>query len=337
MGGCEFLHGESLSKKIQEVCQGDRVRCAVAFLGQGVKAQLFPNGIDEVEIMCDISMNCTSKRALMEFGAPTSARKAGNQKLKVCDGLHGKLYLSSRGAVIGSPNMSTRGLGRSLKGDWNLETGVFFAPESDAWRHANDWFNEEFGENLVVSWKDVNRAADVARDAGRPPKSKELSNSVFSRVFEFTETFDNVLFVISGDLIPDDIDTARMQTHAEQSRQGQHSDLKRESIVHDEPRVLRGRFDQAIVYWMPDKSKDQEVQAYVEIVPVPIDKADTLFGKDDWKQAWKSLSESAPSQHKVIKADRSTALQLLKGYGPFVGNAAALRERLEQIGFQPYG
>uniref|UniRef100_UPI0035CB880F hypothetical protein n=1 Tax=uncultured Sphingomonas sp. TaxID=158754 RepID=UPI0035CB880F len=335
MGECEFLYGKDLSKKILDVCQGDSVKCAVAFLGQGVKAQLFPTGIGDVQIMCDISMKCTSKRALMEFGAPTGARKAGNHNLKVCDGLHGKVYISSKGAVIGSPNMSTRGLGRSLNGDWNLETGVFCTPDSDAWRRAESWFTEKFSKQSVISWKDVKRATDVARDAGRPPRANELPNSVFSRVFEYTETFDNVLFVISGDPIPDDIDSERTRTHAKQSKQGQHSDVERVSIVHDEPSVLKGRFDQAIVYWMPKKAKDQEVQAYVEIVPVPIDKADTLFGRDDWKQAWESLSESMPSPDDVIEVDRSTALRLLEDDGPFVGNAAALRERLEQIGFRP--
>ena len=335
MDDFEFLYSEGLSGRIRDVCRGSRVRCAVAFLGQGVKAQLFPDGIGDVEILCDISMNATSRWALMEFGAPTSASKAGNPKLKVHDGLHGKMYLSSLGMVMGSPNMSTRGLGRTLKGDWNCETGVFCPPGSAAWKKASEWFDAEFHNRSAVSWKDVERAATVARDAGRPPKPEELVPSVFSRVFDFPSTFDNVLFVVSDESILDNIEKARKRTHAEQSRQGLHSGVDRDSIVHDEPHVLKGLFDRAVVFWMPEKARDHEILAYVDIVPVPYDNADTLFGLANWKQAWRTLGEAAPSRHDAIVPDRATALRLLEHGGSFVGDAAALRERLEQIGFEP--
>jgi hypothetical protein len=70
-GISEFLQGPELAKRIRRICSEDLVDCAVAFLGRGMRAELFPRTNQVVRIVCDIAMGCTSQKALMEFGAPT--------------------------------------------------------------------------------------------------------------------------------------------------------------------------------------------------------------------------------------------------------------------------
>lgn len=119
-GEVDFLIEASLSDRIRHVCGGANVRCAVAFWGTGAAASLFPCGLQEATLICDISMGGTSRAALLEMGAPF------NPKLMVRDGLHAKIYVSDRGPIIGSANASDNGVGLVPGAAGRLiEAGIF--------------------------------------------------------------------------------------------------------------------------------------------------------------------------------------------------------------------
>jgi hypothetical protein len=103
------LVGDELANKIREICAADEVDCAVTFWSGSSRDELFPRWKKQkVRIICDISMGCNSKGSLEAYGAPK------NPLLRVWDGLHAKVFVSSAGAVVGSANASFNGLGRNL-------------------------------------------------------------------------------------------------------------------------------------------------------------------------------------------------------------------------------
>jgi len=279
-----FLHGKALTEKIKEICAGEDVRCAVAFLGQGVRSKLFPIGIENVQIICDIGMGCTTKWALQEFGAPKSAKAGANSKLRVCDGFHGKVYLSSRGAVIGSPNMSNHGLGRTLAGDWNLETGVFCLPESDACKKARIWFDEAFNTSLPVSWMDVCRAADAVRDAGRPPNNEELRDlSLLERVERFPNRFEGITFLITEEDLPQAKERELLDKEDYDTKDGV------EVIVWNQDLERVEATNNAIGYHWLDEGGWQ-VDGYTKVHASAKNEL-LMFGVNDWNAVRRSLQQ----------------------------------------------
>ena len=120
---------------------------------------LFPEGLEDATLVCDISMRGTPKAALIEMGAPT------NPKLLVRDGLHAKIYVSDRGAVIGSANASNNGLGLVPSGSGRLvEAGIFCPVGIPAYRAAAAAVDRLIRAATPVDGGDVARAPDRSRE-----------------------------------------------------------------------------------------------------------------------------------------------------------------------------
>lgn len=133
---CEFLQGDDLSQKIREVVAGQDAHCAVAFWGCDAVTELF--GTDQlqrpdVQVICDLSLGGTNPDTLRALGAPD------NPNVRYRDGLHAKVFLSARGAVVGSANASNNGIGFMGRNAQLLEAGTYFPPASDSWHSISDW------------------------------------------------------------------------------------------------------------------------------------------------------------------------------------------------------
>ncbi len=114
----EYLTGTHLRERILKVMAGRRPKMCVAFLG--------PNWVDEVfagalppkaKVICDLRMGATVRAALEAGGAPNNERL---RHLAACE-MHAKVYLSDKGAVVGSAN-ATRA---ALTGANRIEDGIW--------------------------------------------------------------------------------------------------------------------------------------------------------------------------------------------------------------------
>lgn len=161
-----FLSDRSLSGAIRKVMKGEKVRCAVAFWGDGACKSLFRSKLasKEARIICDLTMGGTNPSELENLGAP------GNTGLRHYEGLHAKLYMSEMGLVVASANASNRGIG--FREDAALtECGTRHKPGTKAFRDAEEWF-----ENLWKTSKPVDE--DALESASRAWGPRKRPNSI---------------------------------------------------------------------------------------------------------------------------------------------------------------
>lgn len=178
-----FVDHKKLGPEIRNVLQGDCVRCAVAFWGDGAAASLFvgppPAG---ARIICDIAMGGTNPRELKELGARR------NPGLKHLPGLHAKVYLSGSGLVVGSANASNNGIG-FLDAAVLTEAGTYHHPDETAWEQASTWFDRLWKcakpvedaalETAAAAWG--RRSAAGCVSCGRPTRRRSSTSSRRSR------------------------------------------------------------------------------------------------------------------------------------------------------------
>ncbi len=194
----EFLAGKELAERIVHVAGGERLRCAVAFWSEDGVARLFPNGVPAgAKFLCDISMGSTSATALKLLGAPD------NGVLRHARGMHGKLYLSSRGLIVGSANASGNALGRTDRDPPQIETGVFHPRSSDAWSVARAWFRASHRTAAAVGERELDWAETNFRPP-RPPAPMPLPGSLLSLVRAAPDRFAQIGFVFTGEKITRD-------------------------------------------------------------------------------------------------------------------------------------
>ena len=144
----EFLHGDSLSRGIRDILKGENPRCAVAFLGRGASTNFaFPRG---AQVYCNLTMGGTNPEAVRELFA------AGCM-VKQVERLHAKVYVSTRGAIVSSANLSTNGMGAEGRNAGWIEAGVFTSEVApiESWLdtlHASE-ISEDDLKAAEVSWR----------------------------------------------------------------------------------------------------------------------------------------------------------------------------------------
>ena len=166
------------------------MKCAVAFWGNGAES-LFGTANAQPRIFCDITMGGTSAGALRALGAPH------NENLRHVRGLHSKVYLSERGAVIGSANASQNGIGLERPA-LLTESGVSIPANCDAFEDAAIWF-----ETLLARSEPVDDAAlKLAEKCFRPTRSalpRVLRNgSLLDLVAADPNRFSDIGFVFAS-------------------------------------------------------------------------------------------------------------------------------------------
>lgn len=156
-----FLSGEALGAAIAHLMAGEDARCAVAFWGTGSAAHLFPRGdYASARIICDLSLGGTNPDELRLLGAQS------NKALRHVARLHAKVYLSNRGAIIGSANASDNGIGFAGASGL-IEAGVLVEPGIDSFMDAATWFERHWQKSSKVGRKAL--ATAEARWNARPP------------------------------------------------------------------------------------------------------------------------------------------------------------------------
>ena len=146
----QFKAGSGLTTAIKHLLGGEDVRCAVAFWGNGADTLIQRNS-RHTRIICDVTLGGTSPEALLTLGAPD------NPLLRCVARLHAKIYISNRGAIVGSANASQNGVG--FGGPAVLvEGGVLLTPEDEAYHQTATWFEEQWNESEQVDDSALNLA-----------------------------------------------------------------------------------------------------------------------------------------------------------------------------------
>jgi hypothetical protein len=144
----QFLSGEPLSQAIREIVAGRNVRCAVAFWGEGAVLALFGSrkaNQDGPQMICDLSMGCTSPSELTKLGAP------GSPHLRHTAGLHAKVHISDAGVIVGSAKASSNGIGWPMGTVARLiEAGTLHNADSPVWNKASEWFERDHAKATII-------------------------------------------------------------------------------------------------------------------------------------------------------------------------------------------
>jgi len=326
----EFLSGDRLSARMRYIAHGDDVRCAVAFWSrEGIKELFGLNTpASTVKIVCDISMGATSPDALKDLGAPS------NPQLRHHVGLHAKLYLSSRGLIIGSANASLGALGKGDASGRLLETGIFHNAESAAWQSSRDWFEKIHGEadsvdTNVLGWaRKVYRAPPSGRQLSRPPKPGSLLEAV--RVAP--ERFAGVGFIFVRTN-----STEADRTSAKRSAKRVFSQADPGKIASYPPGGIFTHFPEAKVrtwptlffeFWQPKRA----LTVYGRRVEFLNPKHGSILSASAWREISALLGQDLPEKSLIGKADAELSLLILGSEPtPVFKNANELARRIGEL------
>lgn len=291
--GFAFLTGAALTQRIRDVCLAPDVACAVAFWGTEMRQSLFPHwpGSGCIRIVCDISQGATCQQALRELGAPNNAN------LKDAQAFHGKVFISSYGAIVGSANASDNGVGRNLRSQGKLlEAGVFCPPGSSAYDKATEWFKELFDKTAKV--------VDAAILAKAPERSNELrprapmgslqKMPLLQRIRKSPQDFPNVRIAIATGHINEKT-AAKSVADRLEARGG--TLVTRDAVIlqNDNDLILRPLEDPLVLVLWRLKTKTT-VWGYTNCSTWPPEQPDTVFGIDDWNGFWGKLQQIPPQK-----------------------------------------
>lgn len=306
-----FLTGDTLSDAIRRVVGGPKVRCAVAFWGEGITEFLRAAGArrTDTQILCDISMGGTSAKALEELGAP------GNDQLRRVDGLHAKVYLSDAGMVLGSCNASNNGIGfRGAEPFW-IETGTFFEPGTRSWQQASLWFRHLYEDAKVIDDSDVCEA----ERRHRPPQSvmnlPARPGSLLDIVRDDPDSFGPIGFVFGN-----------VQSTREQRDQARENLLRQEGVdatgvkALPDSGIYTNWTEKDLERWQPlfiDFWISSRDKLYVSGRRVyrPVWENGSVFTNADWRAIRPHLPRRAPERTVIETEDLSIADELIKRAG----------------------
>lgn len=299
----QFLTGVDLSNQIRRVCEADAVDCAVAFWGHGMRETLFPRWKKQkVRIVCDIAMQGTPRAALEELDAPN------NKRLRVRDGLHAKVFVSSHGAVVCSANGSDNGVGKVHGSGGNLiEAGVFCPPGTPIHGDSARFFEEQFKNAHQIGNADLDRAAKHSREASLPVTGVALEHlSLLDRLRDHPELFERTSIALTTDRMDDEIVRARITAYNKQA--GKNDRISRDDVfLQTEPGEV-DEMERSVLLIHKAKGKRGFVAGYINAHPLPGKKPDIAIGKLSWPRFCKAVKQPklkkklSPEQWKIIES-----------------------------------
>jgi hypothetical protein len=313
------LSNAELVSKIREICaeKGPR-KFAVAFWGADIPAQLFPGGTEGVEIILDVSMQCTTKKALVALGVPAA------ENIWVCEGMHTKLYIGGAGAVIASANASVNALGTELEGGKLHELGVWIDAQLDrtAYKAACAEFRKLKAKAHPACQSDVDRAPEhmprLMSWNGKVEDPKSLLDAVVAR----ESAFSNILFVFGDEQVgPGEAKAADEAFHDKQQsileRAGGFTvdQPNRELIAYCGPGQEKN-FEKApmvAMFWI--SARKIELRTYTQIESVSLryegKPARAFYGQRHWGHFKRVGGMSGlGSNQEAVAADRERAVAL---------------------------
>jgi len=139
----QLISGPQVAKYVQKMLSGAEIRIAVAFWGLGATKELGLLSCHTApKIICNLLSGGTNPNEIEEIQKALRTRFGDDFNIMQNDRLHAKVYLSTKGVIIGSSNASANGLsmeGRECSG-W-IEANLY-SNQSIEIDDAGDWFSE---------------------------------------------------------------------------------------------------------------------------------------------------------------------------------------------------
>lgn len=321
----KFLAGADLSEAIRTVCAGQDVRCAVAFWGRGSES-LFKERNSQLRILCDITLGGTSPEALRALGAPE------NESLRHVRGLHAKVYLSEKGAVIGSANASQNGVGFTKLATLT-ESGVFISTESDEYKKAERWI----GGLMVASEPIDEDALDLAKRSFRPTRPvigrKIREGSLLDLVAASPDRFSDVSFVFASSAsTSDDRRLARESLLRANPKETEAINALPDHGIFTgwDPQDLNRWRRTFFEFWMPDKA----LKVFGRSVSYFDDVEGNVITKRDWRAVRGCIPGELPTVGSIEQTDGAISKKIIERYGNVIFTAVDLAREIEMIAEQ---
>lgn len=189
-----FLHGKELAQAITKSLSSTSCNVAVAFIGAGAAERLGIKKRSNARIICDLWSGACNPAAIREL------RRAG-AVVKRRDGLHAKVYLGERSAVVCSANASVNGFAEGVVAqDFGLEAGVL-VDDSSGLMSITQWFEGQFEAAHEVSAADLKKADELWKRRPRRPAMETglgSGHSVLARAIQTPDAFPDLGFVFTN-------------------------------------------------------------------------------------------------------------------------------------------
>ncbi|MFC3529711.1 phospholipase D family protein [Paracoccus mangrovi] len=179
---------------IKRILSGEEVRIASAFLGRGAETAVPP----DARLICDIGMGGTSPLALKALSEKLGA------KLKYLRDFHAKVYLSDQGCVIGSANLSSRGVG-FLSQAKLIEAAVFVEADDPIAETAGKWFEDLWSKAQVVGPKELEWAEATWRVKGGTPEGRRNYKTLVDALHDPDSPAQEWRYIVTREEMPDGV------------------------------------------------------------------------------------------------------------------------------------
>lgn len=180
---------------IKRILSGREVRIASAFLGKGADQEVPASA----RLICDIGMGGTSPSALRAL-----SEKLGDN-LRYLRNFHAKVYLSDKGCVVGSANLSNNGVG-FLSQAALMEAAILVDMQHPAAGSAAKWFDELWDMAHLVGDEAIEEAeAAWRRKKTGIPEGKRDYENLLEALKDQNGVAQKWGYIVTREYIPKDI------------------------------------------------------------------------------------------------------------------------------------
>jgi hypothetical protein len=318
-----FKAGSDLADAIRDVLSGNNVRCAVAFWGTGAEEFVNQATGDQPRIICDVTLGGTSPNALIALDAP------GNDRLRHIPSLHAKIYMSDRGAIVGSANASQNGVG--VGGPPRLiEGGMLLAPDEDTFDQVATWFETQWKASKEIDASALNLATRRFRPGQTPSTRPVRPGSLLDLIAADPDRFSDVSIVLAQ--------TSTTQTERDQARAAIRAAYPEETqAVNALPdngmfigwakRDLNRWRRTFIELWMPR----ERLSVYGRKVAYFHDSEGIVMSRASWPSIRQVVGGELPTAAQIAKKDGKMVRQLLDKHDNRLFSASELASKIETL------
>jgi hypothetical protein len=319
-----FLTGGDLAAAIKDILTGTEVRCAVAYWGNGIDKAFPPlEGPPDARIICDVTRGGTSPKALVDLGATK------NKRLRHVPDLHAKVYISDRGAVVGSANASSNGIGFDAAPGL-LEAGVLLDPTDNGFDEASAWFEVLWARSKKVGKEALALATKRYRPSGMPTNRLIRAGSLLDQIAADPDRFSEISIVLThNEAKPKQRARARSAMIAANPSEGEAIMRMPDDgmfIGWDRRDLARWRRP-FVEFWMPD----DRLHCYGRMASYYHDATGTVMSRNYWPAVRSVVEGDLPDPKAISKVDQQLVRRLLNEYDDVLFTSRELVAAMDRL------
>jgi len=267
-------------------------------------------------------MGGTSRNALIAFGLEKSRLPDANAKVRVLNGLHAKIFLGERRAVIGSANASINALGGNGRTPCLEEAGVLIdrLEDGEAYLQLEKIYKKYQNKSQPIGPEDFDRAVHLAATAAsRDHDTYTGSNhpSIFGSLLERPQRFSQTAFICADRNFETNTDEQEAN-EAYEKVVGEPPKSHGRSIIcqfsdelGDEEKLRRA--NEIVMFWFGSSSG---IFAYHDVVRIEHhDGSISYFGRRSWPKVRQLLGMSSVKLTELWQQDKDQALKIAQSGG----------------------